>query len=803
MVKNLASINIRFRADIKGFSKSMDNVNRKLKSFSKKMTAAGQNLTLGLTAPIVAFGATSLAVFTSFEDAMAKVKAISGATGIEFKKLQQNAEDLGASTRFTASEVANLQLNFSKLGFKPDQILNATEATLQLALATGEDLAQSATVAASTLNGFGLEATETQRVVDVMAASFSSSALDLSKFQTAMATLAPVAKNAGVSFEGATGQLAVLVNAGIDASTAGTALRNIYLTLAGSGMTLKESLEQISNSTNKNATAFNLFGKRGATVGAVLADNYKEAQIFTTEFENAGGTAAAMAKIMDDTAAGSLARLKSAIEAVGISFGRSLAPTFRLIADNIAILAAKFSGLEPATKKIIVIIGALAAAIGPLLLVLGFLTSTILPALVAGMTLLLGPVGLVIAALVAVGVAIYKNWEPIKKILVDIANYFIDLYNESVVLRLGVNAIILNFENLWSIIKFVFNNAFIIIKAFITQLVKNFEFLGQIIKGALTLDFKTIKDGVAGFVSNTKNNISNLIDSLKGNFKDLSVNIGDNLKNALENVKNRTKIKLDPKNINTDAVQDKVASAVKKGLKGEPSSGGSEPGRPIQENSGLASGLNTQGPTSLTGLDLTEDLPLAEFDTFIEAADGMQEKFEKLKESAQLVSQAVANAFSGMVGRLIGSFELADNGFQGFVKNLAGTIGELITMLLSASIAQAILGAQTAGAATGPLAVITSPAFIATAVGGVLAAFASIPKFAEGGVITGETLAVVGDNKNARFDPEIIAPLSKLRDYMTGNNGGNTNISLGLGTTIKGNDLELIIDRVLTKKLRY
>src|SRR5690606_20845304 len=266
-------VNVKLLADLTQFSSQMQNVNRKMKDTSRRLKTVGTALSIGLTAPIVAFGVKSVRVFAEFNQEMAKVKAVSGATSQEFKALEQDAKKLGAATRFSSGEVAGLQLNFSKLGFNPQEILDATAATLDLSLATGEDLAESATVAASTLRGFGISAKETVRITDVMAKSFSSSALDLTKFSTAMGVLAPVAKTANVSLEDSVGMLSVLANAGVDASTAGTGLRNMFLDLADKGLTLDEALSQIQNSTNKNKTAMDLFGKRGATVANIIADN--------------------------------------------------------------------------------------------------------------------------------------------------------------------------------------------------------------------------------------------------------------------------------------------------------------------------------------------------------------------------------------------------------------------------------------------------------------------------------------------------------------------------------------------------
>ena len=143
-------------------------------------------------------------VSKQFEQSMANVKAISNSTGAEFKALERNARLLGATTKFTASEVAGLQTEFAKLGFTSTEINKVTKGTLALAAATGSDLAESAAVAGATLRGFGLNACETGRVTDIMAKSFSASALDMQKFSDSMKYVAPISKMAGVSIEGTT-----------------------------------------------------------------------------------------------------------------------------------------------------------------------------------------------------------------------------------------------------------------------------------------------------------------------------------------------------------------------------------------------------------------------------------------------------------------------------------------------------------------------------------------------------------------------------------------------------------------------
>ena len=129
------------------------------------------------------------------------VKAVARATDEEFVMLKGNARELGASTEYTATEVAGLQLAYARMGFVPDQIRQITGATLDLATATGEDLARSADVVGVTLRGFNLQADQAQRVVDVMTKSFNASSLQLGYFYDAIKYVAPIASEANVSLE--------------------------------------------------------------------------------------------------------------------------------------------------------------------------------------------------------------------------------------------------------------------------------------------------------------------------------------------------------------------------------------------------------------------------------------------------------------------------------------------------------------------------------------------------------------------------------------------------------------------------
>jgi hypothetical protein len=335
------------------------------------MQQTGKNLSMKLTAPLVALGAVSFNVFKGFEAEMSKVKAVSGATAEEFKALSDNAKDLGASTMFTAREVAQLQTEFAKLGFTATEITKVTESTLALAQASGSDLARAAEVAGSTLRAFGLDASETGRVADVMAKSFSTSALDMEHFANSMAFVAPVAKSAGMSIEETSAMLAVLANAGIKGSKAGTALRRIISEIGATGKPVSEALKDLASKGLNLADAKDEVGRSAQSALLILSEGVEQIKPLTKEFENSAGAANAMATEMGDNALGASKRLESAMEGLGISIGEVVAEAVVPMMEGIAKLASKLNKMSPAVKRNVVVIAALVASIGPLMFLTG------------------------------------------------------------------------------------------------------------------------------------------------------------------------------------------------------------------------------------------------------------------------------------------------------------------------------------------------------------------------------------------------------------------------------------------------
>jgi hypothetical protein len=317
----LARLAIYISANTAELGKSLSSASGQLKSFQSGLKSIG-------TALIGTFGAVQIfnglkagvALMSEFESTMSEVKAITGATGSEFKALQADALRLGAATKFTATEVGKLQVAYGRLGFNTKEIIAATEATLDLAAATGEDLAKSADVAGSTVRGFGLEAKETQRVVDVMAKSFNTTALGLDNFTEAMKYVAPVAAAANLSLEETTALLGTLADAGLRGSMAGTALRKILTDLPRDGRPFQERLEELSKKGITLSDSMDEVGRTAQTALLVLTKNNDKTKELAASFQNVAGEAARMARTMSDNLAGDVTKLSSAWEGLIISF---------------------------------------------------------------------------------------------------------------------------------------------------------------------------------------------------------------------------------------------------------------------------------------------------------------------------------------------------------------------------------------------------------------------------------------------------------------------------------------------------
>ena len=309
--------------------------NRQLRETKSLATRVGQGVTTAFkrvgAAMAGAFAVSGIfqavknavGVMMDFEQAIADVGAVSGATGDELKGLETSARELAKVSIFTAQQVAGLQLELAKLGFTSKEIQQSSSGIINLSTAFRIDLSQAAAVSASTLRAFGLDASEMTRVTDVMADSFASSALDINKFQESMKLVAPTSKSTGRSLEETTALLGVLADNGINGSIAGTQLRRVFIELNKQGLSLEDAMDKTANSTDKLGTATELVGVRGATALQIFASQSEKLKELREDFSDTAGTAAELAEKSGDTLQGAFKRLQSAYDELILKFSGS------------------------------------------------------------------------------------------------------------------------------------------------------------------------------------------------------------------------------------------------------------------------------------------------------------------------------------------------------------------------------------------------------------------------------------------------------------------------------------------------
>lgn len=202
------------REQLSTFTDNTQTAGTRISALGGVATAIGSTLTKSVTVPLLGIGAGAVKVAVDFEAEMSRVKAISGATGSDFEKLQAQAEELGAATSFSATEAASGMENLASAGFTVNQIMDAMPGLLDLAASDNLDLATAADIAASTLNGFGLEASQAAHVADVLAKAAADTNAGITDTGEAMKYIAPVAATMGQSLEEVTAAIGLMSNAG-------------------------------------------------------------------------------------------------------------------------------------------------------------------------------------------------------------------------------------------------------------------------------------------------------------------------------------------------------------------------------------------------------------------------------------------------------------------------------------------------------------------------------------------------------------------------------------------------------------
>lgn len=525
-------------SDLKVFQASGATTEQKLKGLSSAFSTVGGGLTKGLTLPLVGVGATSVGVATKFESAMSQVAATMGITteqikngNKDFENLQKTALNMGATTKYTASEAAEGLNILAQAGLSADESIKAIPTVLSLASAGVMSLDSAATYVTASVKGFGDSMDNAKKYADLMAKGATLANTDVKGLGEALSGVSATSNNYKQSVESTTLSLLRLAEQNITGGEASTmlarAMADIYTPTSNAKKALDELGISAYDSSGKardfndivdelskafagmsdeeaNATKNQIFTTYGMNAfNKMTAATTKTVDKFKTGLKDATGSAAQQAETQLDNLKGSLTLLQSALEGAGIVIGQRLAPYIRKLADFINGLVTKFNNLSDAQKDMIVKIGLVVAAIGPVMLIISKLIGTILGikkaisiigTLIKTIGMIASPIGIAVVAIVGLVTA------------------FVVLWNKSEEFR--------NFWlSLWDNIKSVVSNAVNVISTFFNETLPNvFDTVGQKINdfGQMVFDFftVTIPEAVSNFVSSIGEAIQGFIDFL-------------------------------------------------------------------------------------------------------------------------------------------------------------------------------------------------------------------------------------------------------------------------------------------------
>lgn len=500
------------------------------KAIGDKMTAVGKQMTTKVTVPLAMAGTLAAKKFAEVDKTMQLTNSTMGNSAEEAQLLNQAMKSAAASSTYGMSDAATATLNFARAGLSAKQAASALAPAMALAAGEGGELDTVSAGLVATINGFHGSFDDAAKYADVFANACNNSALDVNSLSTAMSVAAPIFSSAGYSVKDAALYMGVMANNGIEANKAANSLKTgmarlispsaegaammekLGISVTNADGSMKDSVQiqkelhdafgQLSES-EQIAAASAIFGKNQMAPWLALINTAPGDVDALSAALDKEGTAMEMQSAMMSGFAGSIEQLKSGLDVLLTSLGEALAPIIQKVVAGVQMLVNWFNSLSPAMQQVIAVIMVVVAAIGPVLVILGTIASaigsiitlvgTLGPAL-AGLggvfAALTGPVGIVIAiiaALIAIGVLLYKNWDTIKAKAAEVKAWVIAQWNA---LKASVSAI---FNSIKATASAVWNG----------------------IKSAVTSAANTIKSMVSGAFNSLKGTVSAAWNAIK------------------------------------------------------------------------------------------------------------------------------------------------------------------------------------------------------------------------------------------------------------------------------------------------
>ena len=812
------NIIIKLGVDLPALQRSLRNAQREMKQFGQNLQRIGRDLTTYITLPLVGIGATSLKTAADFEQAMNGVRAITQASGKEFAQLRDLAREMGRTTVFSAVESANAIEMLAKNGLSARQIMNgALKASLSLAAATGTDLATAADISTDAMHAFGLQTKDLEKVMDSITGATIKSKFGIEDYALALGQSGGVAGSLGVSLSDFNTTLAATSSLFKSGSDAGTSLRTFLTRLTPQskeaavamrelgleffdingnmkGMAeISESLKRaFSGLTEEQRTAYatTIFGQDAMRTAFGLAkigaNNFRELARSIGQVSAADQAATRLSGLN-----GQIKLLQSAIQELQISISEAgLLGAARELIQTATKITNKFAALEEQTKQNIIQFSLMTAAIGPLAIAVGKIVSlsgslvgvlNTIGASVSGFkalsiavkglnTSLLATTGTVgmyaagAAALVLIGKSLYDTYAPIRQVFAKMVEWGTAAFKALGDLAVkGAEILSSAFEPLLSAFEPVL------------------EALGVNTEAAL----KTLRSAM----DKTKQVFDSASDQLS--LDELWKNIKSNFSSGLNFLSEGAKAVIEPiieQFSKLDNMFEGVASKMKRS-EGELGASNSF----IQP---LEMGGVTTSPIQPPAIQGLSEQFLQQKRQVDELAESYRTAQESISESSNMIAESVGNAFGQMIG-------------EG--KSIGDAIRGVLKSIISSLVAAAVKAIAAGEAINKSLSGFGAIALAAGAAAAASAFFGGMPAFADGGIVKGPTMGIVGEYAGASTNPEVISPLSELDskiresvrgEMRMGGNGmqGGQKVEISLKTSeilIGKEDLRIVLQEAI------
>ena len=574
----------------------------KLQTVGNKISSVGQKL-LPVTGVVTGLGTAAVKTAADFDSAMSRVAAVSGATGSDFDSLRDKAREMGAKTKFSATEAADAMNYMAMAGWKTEDMLSGIEGVMYLAAASGEALATPSDIVTDALTAFGLTAADSGHFADVLAAASSNANTNVSMMGETFKYCAPVAGALGFSVEDTAEAIGLMGNAGIKASQAGTSMRSIMTNLTGdvklSGAAIGDVTIATTNADGSMRSLSAILADcRVAFAGMTEAEKANNAEALVgknamsgflalmnaapEDIEKVSGAvnnckdaAKNMADTMQDNLEGQLTILKSQLQEMAISFGDLLMPAVRSIVSELQGMVNVLNAMPDGVKRVIMIVALLAAALGPVLIIIGKTLSAIgtimtwAPKLAGAIsavkgafaalsaTMMANPIAIVIAAIAALVAAfIYlwntneefrqfwiRLWNEIKEVAVQVwtavSQFLVSAWNGIRNTAVAVwNGIRDFFSGLWAGIKTLFTTVVTAISTFLVGAWNGIRATVMAVWNAISAFLGSVWNGIKSVITNVVNGIRTFLQSAWNGIKTTITTVMNAIRTVISTVWN-------------------------------------------------------------------------------------------------------------------------------------------------------------------------------------------------------------------------------------------------------------------------